>query len=171
MRRNPKKCLPIWFPLVLALLILATFVARSAGSRQKDKPDSVSASSLQTFKSKLLEATTRHLNLLLGDDGSVNSLKSKTADRQEALAIYLMFEVTGEQRFRKATLRLTEQVLTDMRATKFGVMPIKEKEKPGGERIIGGGPPALGAYASSMSRNKDSHFSDGEENGCPYSFF
>jgi hypothetical protein len=38
-----------------------------------------------------------------------------------------------------------------MRATEFGVLPIKEKDKPGGATIIGGGPPALGAYTSSVA--------------------
>ncbi|MBA4017768.1 MAG: hypothetical protein C0483_11390 [Pirellula sp.] len=64
------------------------------------------------------------------------------------MAYYLMFEITGEQKLRKAAIAIADQVLKDMRATKFGVLPIKEKEKPGGEKIIGGGPPALGAYAS-----------------------
>ena len=48
-------------------------------------------------------------------------------------------------------MELANQVLRDMRATKFGVLPIKEKDKPGGTVIIGGGPPALGAYASSVA--------------------
>ena len=62
-----------------------------------------------------------------------------------------MFEITGEQKFRKAAVSLADQVLKDMRATKFGVLPIKEKDKPGGEKIIGGGPPALGAYAAGLA--------------------
>lgn len=93
----------------------------------------------------------RHLNQLLGGDGSVVSLKGKTAGGSEALAFYLMFEVTGQPKFRKAALSLADEVLEDMRATKFGVLPIKEKDKPGGEKIIGGGPPALGAYASGVA--------------------
>ena len=38
-----------------------------------------------------------------------------------------------------------------MRETKFGVLPIKEKEKPNGEGIVGGGPPALGIYTSRVA--------------------
>jgi hypothetical protein len=79
------------------------------------------------------------------------AMKGKTSEGNGALAFYLMFEVTGEQRFRKAALSLADQVLQDMRATKFGVLPIKEKDKPGGTTIIGGGPPALGAYTSSVA--------------------
>ena len=103
------------------------------------------------FKSKLQTTLTRHLNRLLGDEGSVVSLKGKTAEGSGALAFYLTFEATGEQKFRRAALTLANQVLKDMRATKFGVLPIKEKDKPGGTKIIGGGPPALGAYASGVA--------------------
>jgi hypothetical protein len=109
------------------------------------------ADSMQAFKATLQTTLNRHLNQLLGDDGSVASLKGKTAEGNSALAFYLMFEVTGEQKCRKAALALADQVLKDMRATKFGVLPIKEKDKPGGEKIVGGGPPALGSYASAVA--------------------
>jgi hypothetical protein len=62
-----------------------------------------------------------------------------------------MYERTNEQKYRKAALSLVDQVLRDMRATRFGVLPIKEKEKGGGKTIIGGGPPALGNYASGLA--------------------
>ncbi len=104
--------------------------------------------SREAFQAKLLTTLNRHLNLLLRSDGAVVSLKGKTANGDGALTFYLMFEATGQQRFRKAALALADQVLKDMRATRFGVLPIKEKDKPGGERIAGGGPPALGAYAA-----------------------
>jgi len=103
------------------------------------------------FKAKLQTMLTRHLNQLLGDDGSVAEMKGKTSEGNGALAFYLMFEITGEEKFRKAAVTLADQVLTDMRATKHGVLPIKEKDKPGGETIIGGGPPALGAYTSAVA--------------------
>jgi hypothetical protein len=103
------------------------------------------------FKSKLQTTLTRHLNQLLNDDGSIVGMKGKTSEGNGALAFYLMFETTGEQKFRKAAVTLADQVLKDMRATKHGVLPIKEKDKPGGKTIIGGGPPALGAYASGVS--------------------
>ena len=133
---------------LLTSLVLA-WASLLAAPHAADAPKP--SDSLPAFKAILLDTTTRHLNLLLGADGSVNSLKGKTADGQEAFAFYLMFEVTGEQKFRKAALSLADQVLKDMRATKFGVLPIKEKDKPGGKTIIGGGPPALGAYASSVA--------------------
>lgn len=103
------------------------------------------------FKAKLQTTLSRHLNQLLNEDGSVATMKGKTSEGNGALAFYLMFEITGEQKFRKAALSLADEVLKDMRATKHGVLPIKEKEKPGGKTIIGGGPPALGAYASGVA--------------------
>ena len=99
------------------------------------------------LQAKLRATLNRHLHLLVRSDGSVASFKGKTAAGSGALALYLMFEATGEQRFQKAAVALADQVLKDMRATKHGVLPIKEKDKPGGEVILGGGPPALGAYA------------------------
>jgi len=103
------------------------------------------------FKSKLQTTVTRHLDQLLRDDGSVAEMKGKTSEGNGALAFYLMFEITSEPKFRKAALTLADQVLRDMRATKHGVLPIKEKDKPGGEKIVGGGPPALGAYTSGIA--------------------
>jgi hypothetical protein len=136
------------FSLVVALTILFPSVAWSAEPPQKDQPDAVSPETLQAFKARLLAATTRHLNLLLGADGSVVSLKGKTAAAQEAMAFHLLFELTGDQKYRRAALTLADRILQDMRATKFGVLPIKEKDKPGGAVILGGGPPALGFYTS-----------------------
>jgi len=103
------------------------------------------------FKTKLQTTLTRHLDQLLRDDGSLAELKGKTSEGSGAFTFYLMYERTNEQRYRKAALSLVDQVLRDMRATKFGVLPIKEKEKGGGKTIIGGGPPALGNYASGLA--------------------
>jgi hypothetical protein len=103
------------------------------------------------FRTTLQDTLVRHLGKLVTDDGSVAGMKGKTAEGNGALAFYLMFELTGEQKYRKAALGLAEQVLKDMRATRHGVLPIKEKDKPGGETIVGGGPPALGAYTSSVA--------------------
>ena len=133
----------------LAVWITALFLAPLLALTAADAPKPTD--SLQAFKAKLRATMDRHLNELLGDDGSVASLKGKSAEGNGALAFYLMFEVTGEEKFRKAALSLADQVLKAMRATKFGVLPIKEKDKPGGEKIIGGGPPALGAYASGLA--------------------
>jgi hypothetical protein len=139
-------------PILCGLLILSTSFAWSAADSPKtSNQDSDSSDTLQAFKSKLSTTLIRHLDQLLNTDSSVVAIKGKTGQGNEALAFYLMFEVTGEQKFRKAAISLADQVLKDMRATKFGVLPIKEKEKPGGKTIIGGGPPALGAYASSVA--------------------
>lgn len=86
------------------------------------------------FKTKLQVTLVKHLNQLLKDDGSITEMKGKTSEGNGALAFYLMFEVTGEPKFRQAALTLADQVLKDMRATKHGVLPIKEKDKPGGKR-------------------------------------
>ncbi|HEY2413053.1 MAG TPA: hypothetical protein VGI40_12460 [Pirellulaceae bacterium] len=126
-------------------LLFASLGVSNATFAQEIQP------SKQALEAKLQATLTRHLNKLLSDDGSVVSLKGKTADGSGALAFYLTFEITGEQKFRQAALSLADQVLKDMRATKFGVLPIKEKEKPGGEKITGGGPPALGAYTASVA--------------------
>lgn len=109
-----------------------------------------SAAAPAAFKTRLAVATTRHLNALLGSDGTVNTLKGKTADGQNALAFYLLWEITKDERFRKAAVTLADRVLADMRATKFGVLPIKEKEKDDGKTIMGGGPPALGFYTTNV---------------------
>ncbi len=105
----------------------------------------------EPFEAKLQTTLDRHLSQLLRHDGSVVPLKGKTAGGSAALTFYLMFEATGRQEFRRAALTLADRVLKDMRATRFGVLPIKEKDKPGGETIVGGGPPALGAYASAVA--------------------
>lgn len=112
---------------------------------------SASASNVEAFQARLLAAMTKHLNLLLREDGSVIELKGKAADGETALAFYRMFEFTGEQRFRKAALTLADRILKDMRATKFGVLPIKEKEKEDGGKFIGGGPPAFGFYTGNVA--------------------
>jgi hypothetical protein len=110
------------------------------------------AADVTAFKSRLLAATTKHLNLLLNKDGTVTTLKGKGADGEEALAFYRAFEVTGDQSYRKAALSLADRVLHDMREMKFGVLPIKEKEKPeSGKTFIGGGPPALGFYTANVA--------------------
>ena len=110
------------------------------------------AADVTAFKSRLLAATTKHLNLLLNKDDTVTTLKGKGADGEEALAFYRAFEISGDQRYRKAALSLADRVLHDMREMKFGVLPIKEKEKPeSGKVFIGGGPPALGFYTANVA--------------------
>ncbi len=135
--------------LILISLLLPCGPALLNGA---DSPAKGGASAdVPAFKARLRAATTRHLNMLLGADGSVAELKGKGGDGEEALAFYRMFELTGDQRFRTAALALAARVLADMRATKFGVLPIKEKEKPDGKTIIGGGPPSMGFYAANVA--------------------
>ena len=130
---------------LLTTLLLAWLTVLHAA----DAPKPADAS--QAFKAKLQATMSRHLSQLIGQDGSVPSLKGKSAEGSGALAFYLMFEATGEQKFRKAAVGMADQILKDMRATKFGVLAIKEKDKPDGKTIIGGGPPALGAYTSAAA--------------------
>lgn len=106
---------------------------------------------MAAFRSRLLAATTRHADRLLRPDGSVVALKGKAADGDEALAFYRLFEATGDPRYRAAALALAGRILGAMRATKFGVLEIKEKEKGDGETIAGGGPPAMGFYVSAVA--------------------
>ena len=54
------------------------------------------------FKAKLQTTVTRHLNQLLKEDGSITEMKGKTSEGNGALAFYLMFEITGESKFRQA---------------------------------------------------------------------
>lgn len=107
--------------------------------------------SMPAFKTRLQGTLERHLNQLMNDAGAVAEMKGKTSEGNGALAFYLLFEATGNQKYRRAAIGLADQVLKDMRATRHGVLPIKEKDKPGGEKIVGGGPPALGAYTSSVA--------------------
>lgn len=118
----------------------------------------VSAAELKTnaipdanvFKAKLQSTVAKHLDLLLKKDGTVATLKGKGANGEEALAFYRLYEITGEKKYQAASLQLVDRVLKDMRATKFGVLPIKEKEKGDGEKFIGGGPPAFGFYTANL---------------------
>jgi hypothetical protein len=106
---------------------------------------------MSVFKTRLQGTLAEHLHQLADDEGAVAGMKGKTAEGNGALSFYLMFEITGEPKFRALALTLADQVLKDMRATKHGVLPIKEKDKPGGGTILGGGPPALGAYTSAVA--------------------
>ena len=91
-----------------------------------DGPAQVAAS--EVFNSHLQLTLNQHLNQLLKKDGALVSFKGKTSEGDAALAFYLMFEITGEPKFRNAAVQLANQVLRNMRATKFGVLPIKEKD-------------------------------------------
>jgi hypothetical protein len=155
-------------PLSAALLLLLIVVPGTRGAEPVPTASAAPStdSALPAFKSALLTATTRHLNILVGADGSARAFKGKTAQGETAFAFYLLFELTGNPTYRKVAVALADRVLQDMRAAKFGVLPIKEKEKSGGEIITGGGPPALGFYASRTAyilhreggRSEDLHY-------------
>lgn len=150
----------------LTILIVSLLISLVAVQADIMPAPSRAAADVSAFKARLLAATTRHLNLLLAADGSVASLKGKASDGEEALAFYRGFELTGDQRFRKAALTLADRVLKDMRAMKFGVLMIKEKEKPDSEVIMGGGPPALGFYVANVAYIL--HKENGRDNDLKY---
>ncbi|MBC7958417.1 MAG: hypothetical protein H7X94_00995, partial [Vallitaleaceae bacterium] len=100
------------------------------------------------FQSKLLSATTKHLDMLISPDGKVDSIKGKSADGMTAISFYLMYEMTGNEKYRSVAVELADQILKNMKATKHGVLYIKEKEKEADETIAGGGPPAFGWYTA-----------------------
>lgn len=133
------------------IAFLSVYVILVAGLRGFSADPAKPNDSSQIFKAKLQTALTTHLNELIKSDGSLKSFKGKSAVGSGALTFYLMFEMTGEQKYRQAAITLADDVLKQMRSKKFGVLAIKEKEKPGGEMILGGGPPALGAYASAVA--------------------
>ena len=108
----------------------------------------LSKSESDDFQSKLLSAITKHLDILISPDGKFDSLKGKSADGMTAFSFYLMYEMTGNQKYRSAAVELADQILEDMKSTKHGVLYIKEKEKEKGETIAGGGPPAFGWYTA-----------------------
>ncbi len=134
---------PVWKRLVpLFSLALASGVQLTA----TPSPDQV-----RTFEQTLRSATTRHLDALLASPESLKNLKGKSADAMTALAFELTAEATRKPTYHAAALQLADQIQAAMRATKFGVLYIKEKTKDTGEDISGGGPPAFGWYTSALA--------------------
>ena len=111
-------------------------------------PDPLPERALTDFAARLTAVTTRHLDRLLGPDATVSALKGKSADGATALAYYQMFELTGEPKYRAAAVALADRIVADMKATKHGVLYIKEK---GADAIAGGGPPAFGWYTAAAA--------------------
>ena len=103
------------------------------------------------FEKTLLSATTHHLDALLASPESLKNLKGKSADAMTALAFELTAGAAGKPAYHAAALQLADQIQRAMRATKFGVLYIKEKTKDTGEDISGGGPPAFGWYTSALA--------------------
>ena len=118
------------------------------GQAAEPKPSSeVSAKELDDFRSRLLAATSKHLDSLLDSKGKVADLKGKSVDGATAMAFYQLYEATSNPKYRAAALELAERIVKDMKATKHGVLYIKEKGG-GAEAIDGGGPPAFGWYTA-----------------------
>ncbi|MES2693553.1 MAG: hypothetical protein V4773_08775 [Verrucomicrobiota bacterium] len=111
----------------------------------------VAEADLAAFRSRLLATTVRHFDRLLKADGTVSRLKGKSGDGMTALAFQLGYELTGNEKYRAAAWMLADRIVADMRATKHGVLYIKEKETTDGEAIDGGGPPAFGWYTSAAA--------------------
>jgi hypothetical protein len=120
------------------------------GQTPGPKPAAVSAKELDAFRSRLLAATTKHLDLLLSAESKVVELKGKGADGMTALAFYQVYELTGNPKYRAAAVELAGRIVRDMKATKHGVLYIKEKGA-GDEAIDGGGPPAFGWYTAAAA--------------------
>jgi len=144
-------------PFLLGLMVAATTVraadsstpgVASAPSRPSEP---LSQGELKGFRTRLTAALTQHLDLLLKPDGSVAGLKGKAGDGMTAMAFALAHEITGNQRYRAAAKELADRIVRDMKATRHGVLFIKEKDKGSGETIDGGGPPAFGWYVSAAA--------------------
>lgn len=72
--------LKLGIQFLIGLLLGATLNLRSADALQNAGADSVATESLPAFKAKLRATLTRHLDTLLGADGSVRAMKGKTAE-------------------------------------------------------------------------------------------
>jgi len=137
-----KHCLPL---LLLLLLVSA------AAAPVRDPSATLSPEELAAFRTRLLATTTGHLGRLLKPDGTVADLKGKTGDGMTAMAFALVHGMTGNPKYRAAARQLADRIVADMKATKHGVLFIKEKDKGDGETIGGGGPPAFGWYVSAAA--------------------
>ena len=109
------------------------------------------AGALDELRAQLVTTTTRHLDQLSEKPQQLTQLKGKSAAGMTALAAYLMFEATGKEAYRRTAMTIADSVLAAMKATKFGVLYIKEKTDPDGKEVAGGGPPALGWYAAALA--------------------
>jgi len=79
------------------------------------------------FKTRLQGTLVNHLDKLLNAGWFHRRNEGQNFRGERRAGASSTFEVTGESKFRQAALTLADQVLKDMRATKHGVLPIKEK--------------------------------------------
>ena len=152
--------------LTKPLLAFALFLAATLPAPAEQFAPGVSNDDLNKFEQRFFDALTKHLDQLAPPEGKAVELTGKSAAAQTALAFYLMGERTGTTRYRTAALDLADGVLREMRATKFGVIAIKEKETPEGTEIMGGGPPALGEYVADLAYIY--HHENGREDDLKY---
>jgi hypothetical protein len=103
------------------------------------------------LKTRIAVVLRKHLDSLLSTDGSAAHLKGKAADGMMAACFEMAHETFGDGRYHAAALQLADRVLAGMRKMPVGVLAIKEKDKPG-DKVMGGGPPALGWYAAALGK-------------------
>jgi hypothetical protein len=137
-------------PIALLCALASAFAQSDRQMRPPAKAPS-STTALTAFQAKLLSSTIRHLDLLLDANGNVASLKGKSSDAMTASSFYIAYELTGKPTYRLAAVQLADRILKAMRAIKFGVLYIKQKEKGPGKEIPGGGPPAMGWYTADVA--------------------
>ncbi|MCL5743643.1 MAG: hypothetical protein M1541_06915, partial [Acidobacteria bacterium] len=129
---------------VAAFALAAAFAFASSGQEH-------TKSGVEAYRAKLLSVASRHLDLLLNENGGkLPALRTKAADSMTALAYYLAYEMTGKERYRAAANELADRIVKHMRASRLGVLYIKEKEKAGGKTIPGGGPPSFAWYIAAV---------------------
>jgi hypothetical protein len=125
-------------------LALVTLLGPAFGQNAAD-------ADVASLRARLLPAVRKHLDMLVDQDGRVVQLKGKSSDAMTASAFQIAFELTGEPRYHAAAVQLADRIVRAMRATRFGVLYIKEKENPGGKSFPGGGPPAMGWYTAAAA--------------------
>lgn len=135
--------------IALAVMLMTWFSAtwaQAADPAQVARPPAAERD-VAELQQRLEVALSKHFGELVAAEGHAPSLKGKSAEGTTAFALYLLYELNGNATYRRAAVELALQTVKDMRATKHGVLYIKEKDKGDGASIAGGGPPALGWYA------------------------
>jgi hypothetical protein len=106
---------------------------------------SLAAALAADLKTPAAAALRKHLDLVLAPDGAPVALNGKAAEALTAMCFEILYGVSGDPAHRRVAMILADRVLHNMKAMPVGVLAIKEKGEAG---TMGGGPPALGWYAS-----------------------